>query len=60
MTYGSVQPDGKTPTFGGSSTQIVVDAHFVLTIPEKLDPAAAAPLLCEGITRTSPRRARSA
>jgi len=56
MTYGSVQPDGKTPTFGGYSTQIVVDEHFVLTIPEGLDPAAAAPLLCAGITTYAPLR----
>jgi uncharacterized zinc-type alcohol dehydrogenase-like protein len=56
MTYGSMQADGKTPTFGGYSNQIVVDEHFVLRIPEGLDPAAAAPLLCAGITTYSPLR----
>ena len=56
MTYGSIEADGKTPTFGGFSTQIVVDEHFVLRIPEGLDPAGAAPLLCAGITTYSPLR----
>ena len=56
MTYGSFEKDGKTPTFGGYSNQIVVDEHFVLTVPETLDPARAAPLLCAGITTYSPLR----
>lgn len=56
MTYGSMDADGKTPTFGGYSTQIVVDEHFVLRIPDGLDPAGAAPLLCAGITTYSPLR----
>jgi uncharacterized zinc-type alcohol dehydrogenase-like protein len=34
----------------------VVRDHFVLKIPESLDPAAAAPLLCAGITTWSPLR----
>lgn len=56
MTYGSLEADGVTPTFGGYSNQIVVDEHFVLRVPEGLDPAAAAPLLCAGITTYSPLR----
>lgn len=56
MTYGSFEPDGKTPTYGGYSTQIVVDEAFVVKIPASLDPAAAAPLLCAGITTYSPLR----
>lgn len=56
MTYGSREKDGVTPTRGGYSNQIVVDEHFVLNIPEGLDPAAAAPLLCAGITTYSPLR----
>lgn len=56
MTYGSMDADGKTPTFGGYSSQIVVDEHFVLNIPEGLDPAACAPLLCAGITTYTPLR----
>ena len=43
-------------TYGGYSTRIVVDEAFVLRIPETLDPAAAAPLLCAGITTYSPLR----
>jgi len=56
MTYGSFEVDGKTPTYGGYSTQIVVDEAFVVKIPAALDPAAAAPLLCAGITTYSPLR----
>lgn len=43
-------------TFGGYSGMIVVDEHFVLRIPEALDLASAAPLLCAGITCYSPLR----
>ncbi|MEJ5369905.1 MAG: NAD(P)-dependent alcohol dehydrogenase [Bryobacteraceae bacterium] len=43
-------------TYGGYSERIVVDEDFVLRIPENLDPAAAAPLLCAGITTWSPLR----
>jgi uncharacterized zinc-type alcohol dehydrogenase-like protein len=41
-------------TYGGYSESVVVDQAFVLKLPEKLDPAAAAPLLCAGITTYSP------
>jgi alcohol dehydrogenase (NADP+) len=43
-------------TYGGYSTHIVVDEHFVLRIPKNLDPKGAAPLLCAGITTYSPLR----
>jgi uncharacterized zinc-type alcohol dehydrogenase-like protein len=43
-------------TFGGYSEKVVVTEHFVLKVPENLDPAAAAPLLCAGITTWSPLR----
>lgn len=43
-------------TFGGYSEKVVVDEHFVLKVPENLDLAAAAPLLCAGITTWSPLR----
>lgn len=56
MTYGSLDADGKTPTYGGYSNQIVVDEHFVFNVPDGLDPASAAPLLCAGITTYSPLR----
>jgi alcohol dehydrogenase (NADP+) len=43
-------------TYGGYSDSVVVDEAFVLRVPEKLDPAATAPLLCAGITTYSPLR----
>jgi uncharacterized zinc-type alcohol dehydrogenase-like protein len=43
-------------TFGGYSEKIVVTEHFVLKVPENLDLAATAPLLCAGITTWSPLR----
>ena len=54
-TYGGADRDG-TITQGGYSTHVVVDAGFVLSVPESLDLAAAAPLLCAGITTYSPLR----
>jgi hypothetical protein len=57
LTYNGTEMDRKTPTYGGYSTQIVVDERFTLRIPAGLDPAAAAPLLCAGITTYSPLRA---
>lgn len=56
LTYNGTEMDRKTPTYGGYSTEIVVDERMVLRVPEKLDPAAAAPLLCAGITTYSPLR----
>jgi uncharacterized zinc-type alcohol dehydrogenase-like protein len=43
-------------TLGGYSRQIVVKEHFVLSIPDGLDIARVAPLLCAGITTYSPMR----
>ncbi|WP_409483662.1 NAD(P)-dependent alcohol dehydrogenase [Arsenicicoccus dermatophilus] len=54
-TYGSVDRDG-TITQGGYSTHVVVDERFVVRVPDALDPAAATPLLCAGITLYSPLR----
>jgi uncharacterized zinc-type alcohol dehydrogenase-like protein len=55
-TYNSIERDGKTPTFGGYSSHIVVDEAFVLSIPANLELAKTAPLLCAGITTYSPLR----
>ena len=55
-TYGGTETGTGKPTYGGYSDKIVVKEHFVLRIPEGLDPAAAAPLLCAGITTYSPLR----
>jgi uncharacterized zinc-type alcohol dehydrogenase-like protein len=54
-TYNSKYKDG-TPTYGGYSSNYVVDQAFALRISDKLDLAAAAPLLCAGITTWSPLR----
>jgi uncharacterized zinc-type alcohol dehydrogenase-like protein len=43
-------------TYGGYSESIVVDQRFVLRVPQNLDLAGAAPLLCAGITTYSPMR----
>lgn len=43
-------------TYGGYSSSIVVDEQFVLRVPSNLELAAAAPLLCAGITTYSPMR----
>lgn len=58
-TYNGEDKIGGTPhthTFGGYSDKITVKERFVLRIPENLDPAGAAPLLCAGITTYSPLR----
>ena len=55
-TYGGTEKHLGTPTLGGYSQSIVVTEDFVLRIPANLDPAAAAPLLCAGITTYSPLR----
>jgi len=56
-TYGTTQPEDKVPggvTMGGYSSDIVVDEAFVIRVPEKMNVAAATPLLCAGITCYSP------
>jgi alcohol dehydrogenase (NADP+) len=55
-TYNGVDPVIGGPTFGGYSDRIVVDQHFVLKVPDGMDLAATAPLLCAGITTYSPFR----
>lgn len=54
-TYNSKEKDG-APTYGGYSSSIVTREEFCLSIPKSLDLAAAAPLLCAGITTYSPLR----
>ncbi len=56
VTYNGTEMDGKTPTYGGYSSSIVVDENYTLRIPANLPPANAAPLLCAGITTYSPLR----
>jgi uncharacterized zinc-type alcohol dehydrogenase-like protein len=52
-TYNDLDKNGD-PTYGGYSTQVVVDENFTLRVPDGLSLDAAAPLLCAGITTYSP------
>ncbi|MBB4200486.1 hydroxyacid dehydrogenase [Rhodoblastus sphagnicola] len=53
-TYGGFDRFTKEHTLGGYSKHIVVREEFVLRVPDSLDLARAAPLLCAGITTWSP------
>ncbi len=56
LTYNDIDRHDRMPTFGGYSEKIVVSDKFVLKVPDGLDLAGAAPLLCAGITTWSPLR----
>jgi len=53
-TYNGLERDCVTPTMGGYCDGYVVDENYAVKIPENLDLAAVAPLLCAGITLYSP------
>lgn len=55
VTYNGLDKQGQ-PTYGGYSTQIVVDENYTLHVSEKLPIEGVAPLLCAGITTYSPLR----
>jgi alcohol dehydrogenase (NADP+) len=55
-TYNGEEMHSGGMTYGGYASNIVVRDKFVLRIPQNLDPAGAAPLLCAGITTYSPLR----
>lgn len=55
-TYNGQDRQTGAITYGGYSTAMTVDQDFVLRVPENLDPAGVAPLLCAGITTYSPLR----
>ncbi|MBD8184238.1 NAD(P)-dependent alcohol dehydrogenase [Pantoea agglomerans] len=55
-TYNGEDRETGAITYGGYSTSMVVDESFVLRIPENLELAGVAPLLCAGITTYSPLR----
>jgi uncharacterized zinc-type alcohol dehydrogenase-like protein len=55
-TYNSPDKVSGGITYGGYSERIVTDEAFTLKVSEKLNLAAAAPLLCAGITTYSPLR----
>lgn len=56
QTYGGKETQTGKLTYGGYSDQIVVDDHFVLSVPPTLthNLAGVAPLLCAGITTYAP------
>ncbi|MDN7143156.1 NAD(P)-dependent alcohol dehydrogenase [Pseudomonas sp. JQ170] len=56
QTYNGLDRITKEPTYGGYSKHLVVREEFVLRVPDGLDLAKAAPLLCAGITTYSPLR----
>ena len=56
FTYNAPDKHTGGQTYGGYSDTVVVDEAFTLRVPANLDPAAAAPLLCAGITTYSPLR----
>ncbi|MGA2684735.1 MAG: NAD(P)-dependent alcohol dehydrogenase [Verrucomicrobiota bacterium] len=56
FTYNSPDKHLGGMTYGGYSESVVVDEGFALHVPKHLDLAAAAPLLCAGITTYSPLR----
>lgn len=59
FTYNGRDKLDQSVTYGGYSTQIVVDQDFVLHVPKEYtekDYSRVAPLLCAGITTYSPLR----
>ncbi len=54
LTYNGEDKHLGGVTYGGYSDSIVVDQNYVLRIPDGMDLAATAPLLCAGITTYSP------
>lgn len=56
LTYANTDRVDGSITMGGYSNNYVVDERFAHTVPENLNLAAVAPLLCAGITTYSPLR----
>jgi uncharacterized zinc-type alcohol dehydrogenase-like protein len=56
LTYAGRDRITQDITYGGYSKHVVVRQEFVLSVPDGLDLARAAPLLCAGITTYSPLR----
>ena len=56
-TYGSPDRVDGTITKGGYSREYVLREKFAYHLPDGLDPAAAAPLMCAGITMWEPLQA---
>jgi uncharacterized zinc-type alcohol dehydrogenase-like protein len=55
-TYNGIDKHDGSLTKGGYSDHVVVRDHFVCKVPDGMDKARVAPLLCAGITTYSPLR----
>jgi uncharacterized zinc-type alcohol dehydrogenase-like protein len=55
-TYAGIDRQDGTTTHGGYATEYVAREAFVYHLPEELDPAGAAPLMCGGVTTFDPLR----
>lgn len=54
FTYNGEDKHDGSITYGGYSDHVVVSDRFVVKVPDGMDPANAAPMLCAGITTYSP------
>lgn len=57
LTYGGTDRHDGSTTLGGFAREYVVAESFAYRLLEGLDPAAAAPLMCAGVTVWEPLRA---
>ncbi|GAA0423561.1 NAD(P)-dependent alcohol dehydrogenase [Leifsonia naganoensis] len=56
-TYGGIDRVDGTPTQGAYSREYVLREKFAFHLPDGLDPAAASPLMCAGVSVWEPLRA---
>jgi uncharacterized zinc-type alcohol dehydrogenase-like protein len=55
-TYNGIDKYTGDNTRGGYAQSVIVDQHFVVSVPRNLPLAGVAPLLCAGVTVWSPLR----
>lgn len=55
-TYNGLDKYTGDSTWGGYAQSVIVDQHFVVSVPPSLPLAGVAPLLCAGVTVWSPLR----
>lgn len=55
-TYNGIDKYTGDSTWGGYAENVIVDQHFVVSVPQNLPLAGVAPLLCAGVTVWSPLR----
>lgn len=56
LTYNGPKVADGTNSYGGYSNGIIVREEFVMTIPDAIDSAEAAPILCAGVTTYQPMK----